>query len=132
MSKRRTRVLICKLGLDTHWRGAMVVAHIFRDAGMEVVYIGNATPAEIVQTALDEDVDVIGLSSLGGAHLTLGEEVLKQGAKSNLEDKIYLIGGIIPPEDEKKLLELGFDGVFGPGATGESILGTVKRLIEAK
>lgn len=110
----------------------MVVAHIFRDAGMEVVYIGNATPAEIVQTALDEDVDVIGLSSLGGAHLTLGEEVLKQGAKSNLEDKIYLIGGIIPPEDEKKLLELGFDGVFGPGATGESILGTVKRLIEAK
>lgn len=132
MSKRRTRVLICKLGLDTHWRGAMVVAHIFRDAGMEVVYIGNATPAEIVQTALDEDVDVIGLSSLGGAHLTLGEEVLKQGAKSNLEDKIYLIGGIIPPEDEKKLLELGFDGVFGPGATGESILGAVKRLIEAK
>ncbi len=125
-------MLICKLGLDTHWRGAMVVAHIFRDAGMEVVYIGNATPAEIVQTALDEDVDVIGLSSLGGAHLTLGEEVLKQGAKSNLEDKIYLIGGIIPPEDEKKLLELGFDGVFGPGATGESILGTVKRLIEAK
>ncbi len=125
-------MLICKLGLDTHWRGAMVVAHIFRDAGMEVVYIGNATPAEIVRTALDEDVDVIGLSSLGGAHLTLGEEVLKEGAKSNLEDKIYLIGGVIPPGDEKKLLELGFDGVFGPGATGESILGTVKRLIEAK
>jgi len=122
-STRRVRVLIGKPGLDGHDRGAKVVARALRDAGMEVIYSGlHQTPEEIVEAALQEDVDVVGLSILSGAHLTLVPAVLERLREQHMEDVQVLVGGIIPDEDAEELRRMGVRGVFGPGTETEEIV----------
>jgi methylmalonyl-CoA mutase C-terminal domain/subunit len=130
---RRVKVLIAKLGLDTHWRGAIVVAYMLRNAGMDVIYLSNAMPDDIIEAAIDEDPDVIGVSSLGGAHISLGKEVIELAKRMGIyESKVFVIGGVIPPEDEKKLIELGYDAVFGPGATEKEMLTVINQKLREK
>nr|WP_048098282.1 cobalamin B12-binding domain-containing protein [Archaeoglobus sulfaticallidus] len=130
---RKIRVLVAKPGLDGHDRGAKVVARALMDAGFEVIYSGiRRTPSEIAETALQEDVDVIGLSILSGAHLELSpmiiEELRKRGLEPN-KDVVLLIGGIIPKEDVDKLKELGFSGIFGPGTPLEEIISFIRESV---
>ena len=132
-SERRIKVIIATLGLETHWRGAITVAGMLRNFGMEVVYFGNAYPEEIIETAIQEDVDVVGISTLSGTHLTLGGELLQKANQKGLKDEMaFIIGGVFPPYDIPKLKELGFDGIFGPGATGEEIYGFIRNVVTAK
>ncbi|MBM3259641.1 MAG: cobalamin B12-binding domain-containing protein [Candidatus Sericytochromatia bacterium] len=121
------RVLIGKPGLDGHDRGAKVVARALRDAGMEVIYTGlHQTPDEIVATAIQEDVAVIGLSLLSGAHMTLVPAVLARLKAREAEDIRILVGGIIPPEDAEELVRQGVLGVFGPGTPTARIVEAVR------
>ena len=127
MPERKIRVLIAKPGLDGHDRGAKVVARILRDAGMEVIYTGlRQTPEMIVSAALQEDVDVVGLSLLSGAHKTLFPRILELAKEKGLEDVLFVAGGIIPDADVPALREMGMSGVFGPGASTEEIVGFIK------
>ena len=120
---KKIRVLIAKPGLDSHDRGAKVVARALRDAGMEVIYTGlRQTPEQIVETALQEDVDVIGLSILSGAHKTLFPRIMKLVKKQGLTDVLVFAGGIIPKEDVPELKKLGIMEIFGPGTTTEEII----------
>ncbi|MDS0298143.1 cobalamin B12-binding domain-containing protein [Halogeometricum sp. S1BR25-6] len=115
--QRTVRCLIAKVGLDGHDRGAHVIARAFRDAGFEVVYSGlHRAPEEIVQAAVQEDVDVLGISILSGAHNTLVPKII-DGLKEYdaFEDTLILVGGIVPDEDRPKLKEMGVSEVFGPG-----------------
>ncbi len=127
---KKIRVLVAKPGLDGHDRGAKVVARALRDAGFEVIYTGiRRTPAEIAETALQEDVDVVGLSILSGAHLELTplvvEELKKRGLEPN-KDILLIMGGIIPKEDVEKLKQLGVAKVFGPGTPLYEIIEFIK------
>jgi methylmalonyl-CoA mutase, C-terminal domain len=131
--KRRIKVLLAKLGLDVHNRGLVTVATLLRDAGMEVVYIGNALNRQILQTAVEEDVDVVGVSSLGGAHISLGAPLVEAAAREGMKDRaVFLIGGVFPPEDGERMKRMGFAGVFGPGATGRDIVAEIHRLVGEK
>jgi len=122
-STRKIRVLIAKPGLDSHDRGAKVVARALRDAGMEVIYTGlRQTPEQIAETALQEDVDVIGLSTLSGAHKALFPRIMSLLKKKGLTDVMVFAGGIIPQEDATEMKELGIKEVFGPGTTTEAII----------
>ena len=126
--KRKIRVLIAKPGLDGHDRGAKIVARALRDAGMEVIYTGlHQTPAMIVEAAIQEDVDVVGLSLLSGAHMTLFIDVAMMLKEKGLDDVLLLGGGIIPEEDIPKLKKKGIAGVFGPGTPVEEIVEFVKK-----
>jgi methylmalonyl-CoA mutase C-terminal domain/subunit len=131
MSKRKIRVLIAKPGLDGHDRGAKVVARALRDAGMEVIYTGlRQTPEMVAEAALQEDVDVVGLSILSGAHMALAPRVLEL-LKANGQDQVKVfIGGIIPDEDLPRLKEMGVTGVYGPGTSTDEIIRTVKATLE--
>jgi methylmalonyl-CoA mutase C-terminal domain/subunit len=118
--ERKIRVLIAKPGLDGHDRGAKVVTRGLRDAGMEVIYTGlHQTPEMIVEAALQEDVDVIGLSILSGAHKVLFPRIMNMLKQNNMEDVLVFAGGIIPPEDVPEILGMGIKAVFGPGTTIE-------------
>jgi methylmalonyl-CoA mutase C-terminal domain/subunit len=120
---KKIRVLIAKPGLDSHDRGAKVVARALRDAGMEVIYTGlRQTPEQIVETALQEDVDVIGLSILSGAHKTLFPRIMGLMKKQGLTDVMVFAGGIIPGEDVSEMKKLGIKEIFGPGTTMEEII----------
>jgi methylmalonyl-CoA mutase C-terminal domain/subunit len=117
------RVLLAKPGLDGHDRGVLVVAAALRDAGAEVIYTGlRQTPEMIATAAEEEDVDVVGLSVLSGAHLTLVPRVLKELSSRGLEHVHVTVGGIIPPADREQLLEQGVAAVFGPGAKSQEIV----------
>lgn len=121
------RVLIAKLGLDGHDRGAKVVARALADAGMEVIYTGiRQTPEQVVTTAIQEDVNVIGLSSLAGGHGVLFLEVLELLERKG-SDIMVIGGGIIPPKDAKRLKELGIVEIFGPGANTQEIIDFIKK-----
>jgi methylmalonyl-CoA mutase C-terminal domain/subunit len=123
MSERRIRVLVAKPGLDGHDRGAKVVARALRDAGMEVIYAGlRQTPEMVVEAALQEDVDVIGLSIHSGAHNYIVERVVELLAERNAEDVVLVVGGIIPDRDAQRLHELGIDAIFPPGTTTTEII----------
>jgi methylmalonyl-CoA mutase, C-terminal domain len=125
---RRLRVLVGKPGLDGHDRGAKVVASALRDAGMEVIYTGlRSTPEMIVATAIQESVDVIGLSVLSGAHEPIAKKTLELLKARNTHIPI-LMGGVIPPEDRERLKALGIDAIYGQEATLEEIVEGVKRL----
>jgi len=120
---KKIRVLIAKPGLDGHDRGAKVVARALRDAGMEVIYTGiRQTPEMIAEAALQEDVDVVGLSILSGAHLELFPRVVEELKKRGVDDVLLFAGGIIPDEDIPKLKELGFKEIFGPGTNTQDIV----------
>lgn len=127
MNERKIRVLVAKPGLDGHDRGAKVVARALRDAGMEVIYTGlRQTPEMIAEAALQEDVDVVGLSILSGAHMVLVPRVLELlKANGQAQVKVF-VGGIIPDEDLSRLKALGVSGVYGPGASTEDIARQVK------
>ncbi len=123
MSNKKIRVLIAKPGLDGHDRGAKVIAGALRDAGMEVIYLGlRQTPEMIVEAALQEDADVIGLSILSGAHMTVFSEVRKLMLKSGLEDVLLTGGGIIAKEDMSELQKIGVGQLFGPGTNTSEIV----------
>ncbi len=127
---RRIRVLIAKPGLDSHDRGAKVVARALRDAGMEVIYTGlRQTPEQIVETALQEDVDVIGLSILSGAHKTLFPKIMKLLKQQGLEDVKVFAGGIIPDEDIPEIKKLGIKEVFRPGTRTDTIIQYVQEAL---
>ena len=126
---RKIKVLLSKLGLDVHNRGIITVAKMLSNAGMEVVYLGNALPKEIISVAIQEDVDVVGVSSLGGAHISLGMLLLKEAEEKGLKEKVaFLMGGVFPPSDGERLREIGFDGVFLPGTTSDQIVSGIERL----
>jgi methylmalonyl-CoA mutase C-terminal domain/subunit len=125
---RTIRCLVAKVGLDGHDRGAHVIARAFRDAGFEVVYSGlHNAPEEIVQAAVQEDVDVVGISILSGAHNTLVPEII-EGLESYgaFEDTLVLLGGIIPEEDREDLYEAGVAAIFGPGSSTEETIEFVR------
>lgn len=123
MTQKQPRILIAKPGLDGHDRGAKVVARALRDAGMEVIYTGlRQTPEMIVEAALQEDVDAIGLSILSGAHLPLVERILALLAENEMQDVPLFLGGIIPADDLPVLQEMGVSGVFGPGTHTQDII----------
>jgi methylmalonyl-CoA mutase, C-terminal domain len=123
------RVLVAKVGLDGHDRGIKVVARLLRDAGMEVVYTGLfQTPETVAAAAVQEDVDVVGLSMLSGAHMTLAPLVV-QALRERGSDVPVVVGGIVPPSDLEELHELGVAAVFRPGASGEEIVATITGLI---
>ena len=123
MSERRIRVLIAKPGLDGHDRGAKIVARALRDAGMEVIYTGlHQTPEQIVETAIQEDVNFIGLSCLSGAHMTLFPRITALLKEKGASDIIVTGGGIIPEEDISKLKALGITEIFGPGTPLQEII----------
>lgn len=130
MSDRKIRVLVAKPGLDGHDRGAKVVARALRDAGMEVVYTGlRQTPEMIAEAALQEDVDVVGLSILSGAHMALLPRVLELLKMNQQEHVKVFVGGIIPDEDVPRLLEMGVVGVYGPGTLTDQIISDIRRAL---
>jgi methylmalonyl-CoA mutase C-terminal domain/subunit len=127
---RKIRVLVAKPGLDGHDRGAKVVARALRDAGMEVIYTGlRQTPEMVAEAALQEDVDVVGLSILSGAHMALVPRVLELLKANGQEGVKVFIGGIIPDEDLPRLKEIGVAGIYGPGASTEDIVRQVKEAV---
>jgi methylmalonyl-CoA mutase C-terminal domain/subunit len=127
MAHPRIRVLLAKPGLDGHDRGAKVVARALRDAGMEVIYTGlRQTPAMIAEAALQEDVDVVGLSLLSGAHMALVPAIIKELRANDLADVLLVIGGIIPNDDAPALRDLGVAGLFGPGASTAEIIDFIR------
>ena len=133
MQSDNIKIVIATLGLEAHWRGASTVAQMLREFGVQVVYIGNAFPEEIIKVAIQEDVSVVGVSSLSGGHLTLGSDLTYLARKENIKDKVvFIIGGVFPPNDYNELMNLGFDGVFGPGATGEEIYNFIRKAVTAK
>lgn len=129
MPEQKIRVLVAKPGLDGHDRGAKVIARALRDAGMEVIYTGlRQTPEMVAEAALQEDVDVVGLSILSGAHLALTPRVLELLRANGQGDVPVFLGGIIPDEDLPKLKEMGVAEVFGPGTSTEAVVAAVKRV----
>jgi methylmalonyl-CoA mutase C-terminal domain/subunit len=127
MSKRK-RILIARLGMDAHWRGSVVVARALRDAGMEVIYIGNQMPEGIVKAAIQESVDIIGLSSLSGNHMILAPQVVELLKKAGADDIKVIFGGTVPPEDIPLLKQAGISEVFGPGSSLKKIVDSVNSL----
>ena len=129
----RIRVLIAKPGLDGHDRGAKVVAHALRDAGMEVIYTGiRQTPEQIAQAVLQEDVDAVGLSSLSGAHATQFPRVIACLREKGLTDVVVFGGGIIPPEDAEKLKNQGMHALFGPGTSLQEIIDFLRKTVKPR
>jgi methylmalonyl-CoA mutase, C-terminal domain len=123
MNGKKIRVLVAKPGLDGHDRGAKVIARALRDSGMEVIYTGlRQTPEMIVESAIQEDVDVVGMSILSGAHMDLVPRVMQLMRQNDLSEVIVLVGGIIPDEDAPALKELGVQGIFGPGTSMKDIV----------
>jgi methylmalonyl-CoA mutase C-terminal domain/subunit len=129
---KHIRVLIAKPGLDGHDRGAKVVARALRDAGMEVIYTGiRQTPEMIAQAAAQEDVDVVGLSILSGAHGELVPQVVEGLHERGMSDVVVVVGGIVPEEDRAALSAIGVTGVFGPGASMQTIVEFIRRAVTA-
>jgi len=130
---KKIRVLIAKPGLDGHDRGAKVVARALRDAGMEVIYTGlRQTPEMIVETALQEDVDVLGLSILSGAHMTLFPKIMQLLKDNGLDDVLVVAGGIIPDDDVPLLKEMGIRAIFGPGTPMKEIIDFIRENVRGR
>ena len=130
---KRIRVLVAKMGLDGHDRGALVICRALRDAGMEVIYSGLfCTPQQVAKTAIDEDVDVIAMSLLNGAHLTLFPKVAKLLKEQGIDDILLIGGGVIPEKDKKLLEKEGVTGNFGPGTPLTTIIDHINSNIKTK
>jgi methylmalonyl-CoA mutase C-terminal domain/subunit len=133
VTEKRIRVLVAKPGLDGHDRGAKVIARALRDAGMEVIYTGlRQTPEMIVEAAVQEDVDVIGMSILSGAHMTLFPRVMKLLEENGLDDILVVAGGIIPNDDVPALKDTGVAGIFGPGTSIEEVTRFIKETVRKR
>lgn len=133
MADTKIRVLVAKPGLDGHDRGAKVIARALRDAGMEVIYTGlRQTPEMIVTAALQEDVDVIGLSILSGAHNAIVPRVVELARQNKMDDVLVLVGGIIPDQDVKSLKENGVAGVFQPGTPMDEIVQFIRNNVKPR
>lgn len=133
MSPRPPRVVLSKVGLDGHDRGVKVVARALRDAGMEVIYTGLwQTPDRVIRAVADEDADVLGISILSGAHMTLVPILIDLLKKEGLSDVLLVVGGIIPDEDVPKLLEMGVGAVFIPGSSLDAIVDFIHSRVPAK
>jgi methylmalonyl-CoA mutase C-terminal domain/subunit len=131
--ERRIRVLMAKAGLDGHDRGVKVVARALRDAGMEVIYTGlHNTPDQVVKAALQEDVDVIGLSVLSGAHMTIFAKVAEMMKKYEMSDVLLMGGGIIPDDDKPTLNQIGVYGLFGPGTSTQGIIEFIRNEVQKR
>ena len=127
-AQRKIRVIISKVGLDGHDRGSKVVAALLREAGMEVVYLGMyQTPEGIVQAAIDEDVDVIGVSYLSGEHLVYTPKIVEEMKKNALDDVLFLVGGSFPPEDIPVMKDMGADEVFRGGSLTDSFVNYIRQ-----
>jgi len=124
---KKIKVLLSKLGLDVHNRGILTIYKELIDANMDVIYTGNMLPNEIINTAIKENVDLIGVSSLAGAHLTLGTPLIKSAKDKDIP---VVIGGVFPPMDEIRLKTIGYDAVFIPGTSGNKIIETIKMIVE--
>jgi methylmalonyl-CoA mutase C-terminal domain/subunit len=131
--KRRYRVIVAKPGLDGHDRGAKVIARALRDSGFEVVYTGlRQTPEQIVQAALQEDADAVGLSLLSGAHMTLVPKVVEGLRAAGLDDVLVVCGGIIPDDDVERLLQVGVSAVFTPGSSLTEIVNWLAEALDKR
>lgn len=132
-SEKRIKVIVAKLGLDGHDRGAKVIARALKDAGMEVVYTGlRQTPEQIVKAAIQEDADVIGISILSGAHLELIPHITKLMKENHIDDVVLVVGGVIPPQDIQTLKNMGVDHVFIPGSNLKEISEFIKEAVTKK
>ena len=132
-TSRPIRVLVAKPGLDGHDRGAKVIARALRDSGMEVIYTGiRQTPQMIAQAAAQEDVDVVGISILSGAHLEILPEIARILREQGMEDVLLVVGGIIPEVDRRPLIDLGVSRVFGPGTSTSDIVGYIENSIKER
>jgi len=130
MTQRKIRVLVAKPGLDGHDRGAKVIARALRDAGMEVIYTGlRQTPEMIAESALQEDVDAVGMSILSGAHMALVPRVLELLRANGQQDVCVFVGGIIPDKDIPGLLEMGVSAVYGPGTTTTRVIEEIREFV---
>ena len=131
--EKKIRILVAKPGLDGHDRGAKVVAQALRDAGMEVIYTGlHQTIDQIVQGAIQEDVDVIGLSIMSGAHLTICEKLVKKMKEKKIEDIMLVVGGVIPKRDIPLLQKMGIEGVFPGGTPFDEFIRWIKQHIKSR
>jgi len=131
MTERKIRALVAKPGLDGHDRGAKVIARALRDAGMEVIYTGlRQTPEMIAEAALQEDVDVIGLSILSGAHMALVPRIMELLKQNDMGDALVLVGGIVPDDDVPRLQAMGVGGIFGPGASTVDIVKLIREKVK--
>ncbi len=124
---KKIKVVMAKLGLDIHWRGALVVSRMLRDEGMEVVFLGNQFPEQIVNVAIQEGADVVGLSTLGGNHLTLGPKVVQLLKEKGMDDVLVVMGGVIPEEDFPALKAAGIAEIFGPETRIEAIANFIRK-----
>lgn len=132
-SGKRIRILVAKPGLDGHDRGALILCRAFRDAGMEVIYTGFlATPEQVAQMAIDEDVDVVAMSLLNGAHMTAFPKVAKLLREKGGDDILLVGGGIIPDDDKPRLEKLGITGNYGPGTPLKTIIEHVERIVKER
>ncbi len=130
MSRERPiKVLLAKLGLDIHWRGVVMLSRFLRDAGMEVIYLGNQFPEGIAAAALQESPDVVGLSTLSGNHLTLGPKLVKRLQEMGMEDVLVIMGGVIPFQDFPELKRQGITEIFGPDTPMEEIVRFIQKKI---
>jgi methylmalonyl-CoA mutase C-terminal domain/subunit len=128
---KKIRILVSKLGLDGHDRGALIICRALRDAGMEVIYSGLfCTPEQVVKTAIEEDVDVVAMSLLNGAHLTIFPKVSKLFKEKNIDDILLVGGGVIPESDKKELEDAGITGNFGPGTPLQVIIEHIQNNIK--
>lgn len=134
MSKERTvRVLVAKPGLDGHDRGAKVIARVLRDAGMEVIYTGiRQTPEMVVEAATQEDVDVVGISILSGAHMELFPQIIQGLKDKGMGHVVVVAGGIIPEDDRRTLYSMGIRGIFGPGASTKEVTAFIHNEVQGQ
>jgi len=131
--EKKIKVLLAQFPLETHSRGIITVAGMLRDAGMEVVLMGNALPEQIIKVAVQEFADVVGISSYCGGELALGDELLTVAEKEGIkEHTVFVLGGIFPPKDAPKLKEMGFSAIFSSSATREEIISGIKSAVAAK
>lgn len=133
LKSKKIRILVSKLGLDGHDRGALIICRALRDAGMEVIYSGLfCTPEQVVKIAIEEDVDVVAMSLLNGAHLTLFPKVSKLFKEKGIDDILLVGGGVIPEQDKKELEKEGVTGNFGPGTSLQTIIDHIQNNIKKK
>jgi methylmalonyl-CoA mutase C-terminal domain/subunit len=132
VDNKKIKVLMCCIGPETHNRGILTVSKYLRDAGMEVVYMGNASAEEAIKVAIEESVDVVGISSLSGGHLSVGKILFDLASSKGIAQKIgFTIGGVIPPLDIPKLMALGYRSVYPSGSTREQIINGIKDAVVA-